>query len=108
MSFALCAGTTELGRGAVVAFHPDAWPAAEAARLLQALRVVSDCACSYPSSARVAGMTSGVTSMPYRGFTGVDTVQGSQQCCWRSDTRHDATLFSGKNVNSILIETNFF
>ena len=33
------AGTTDLGRGAIVAFHPAAWAANEAARLLQALQV---------------------------------------------------------------------
>ena len=32
-------GTTDLGRGALVAFHPAAWPAEEAARLLRALQV---------------------------------------------------------------------
>jgi len=39
------AGTTDLGRGAVVAFHPEAWPAAEAARLLQALQAGRSLTC---------------------------------------------------------------
>ena len=57
------AGTTDLGRGSLVAFHPEAWRAAEAAQLLQALKV-----CCHPRSTG-------------RGAIKPQTVFASSTCC---------------------------
>jgi len=63
----MCAGTTDLGRGAVVAFHPAAWPAGETSRLLQALQVLVNVKGRAKQMPTDAGMRAG-SSLGVCGF----------------------------------------
>ena len=71
---AVRAGTTDLGGGAVVAFHPEAWPAAETSRLLQSLQVLHPCAEIRPDCAQLMPACDRGLSEWHLRFHGHETV----------------------------------